>query len=146
MTSSLIICDFVREQLGMGLPGSSVGKRTQQCRRPEFDSLGRSLERKWQPLQYSCPGKSLGQKPRRLNLWGHKSQTQLSDYLTTTIVRNGLPWQLSWQNLPAVWGTQVQSLDWKTPGGGNPWQPTLVPSHGQRSLSGLQSIESWSQT
>ena len=42
-------------------------------------------------------------------------------------------------NLPALWETQVQSLDWEDPWT-REWLPTLVflpgESHGQKSLAG----------
>ena len=74
-----------------GFPGSSAGKES-TCNAGDpgsISGLGRSLgERIGLPTPVFLPGKSHGQKePVRLQSVGsQKSQTQLSDLTTTTII------------------------------------------------------------
>ena len=58
-----------------------------QCRRPGSHPWVRKIpcRRKWQPTPVFLPGKSHGQKNSLgYHTWGHKSQTQLGNYTTTT--------------------------------------------------------------
>ena len=61
----------------------------QECRRPGFNSHVRKIpwRRKWQPTPVFLPGESHGQRSLAgYSLWGHKSQTWLSDQTTTTSI------------------------------------------------------------
>ena len=73
------------------LPGWLSGKepacQCRRCKRCRFDPwVGKIFwSRKWQPTPVFTPGKSQGY--RRLvgcSLWGHKSQTRLSDWVHST--------------------------------------------------------------
>ena len=57
----------------------------QECRRPGFNSQVRKIpwRRKWQPTPIFLPGESHRQRSLAgYSLWGHKSQTWLSDQTT----------------------------------------------------------------
>ena len=61
----------------------------QECRRPGFNSQVRKIpwRRKWQPTPIFLPGESHRQRSLAgYSLWGHKSQTWLSDQTTTTSI------------------------------------------------------------
>ena len=58
-----------------------------QCRRPRFDPRVRTISwrRKWQFNPVCLPGKSHGQRGLvDYSPWGHKGQTRLSNYTTTS--------------------------------------------------------------
>ena len=86
----LILILFLLSSFGASVILQSV-KICLQCRRPGFYSWVGEIpwRRKWQPTLVFSPGEYHGQRsPVGYSPWGHKSRTQLSDWTTTTTLKN----------------------------------------------------------